>query len=184
MALTVTEFCVRTVSHAPRNPGQTWRFTGIRRRISMLREVVDRKCVGEFRCALARANGINFQACSIDHSDISPFRINDLRAALNSLSQNPPQFVLFRDVILHSTVCGHAETERRRNCVRPLNVPRSLTAILLVGERRSWALADTVAKKIDVFANAVQHWRHSLRECSSGGARPDSRWRRLTRQSI
>jgi hypothetical protein len=22
-----------------------------------------------------------FQACSIDHSDISPFRINDLRAA-------------------------------------------------------------------------------------------------------
>lgn len=29
-------------------------------------------------------------------------------------------------------------------------------AILLVGERRSWALADTVAKKIDAFANAVQ----------------------------
>ena len=31
-----------------------------------------------------------FQACSIDHSDISPFRINHLRAAWNSVAQNPP----------------------------------------------------------------------------------------------
>ena len=31
-----------------------------------------------------------FQACSIDHSDISPFRINELRAARTSVAQNPP----------------------------------------------------------------------------------------------
>jgi hypothetical protein len=31
-----------------------------------------------------------FQACSIDHSDISPFRINDLRAVRNSVAQNAP----------------------------------------------------------------------------------------------
>ena len=48
MALSVTEFCVRTVSHAPRNHGQTPSFTGTCRRISMLREVVDRECVGGF----------------------------------------------------------------------------------------------------------------------------------------
>ena len=31
-----------------------------------------------------------FQACSIDHSDISPFKINDLRAAWIRIAQNPP----------------------------------------------------------------------------------------------
>jgi hypothetical protein len=31
-----------------------------------------------------------FQACSIDHSDISPFRIKHLRTARNSVTQNPP----------------------------------------------------------------------------------------------
>jgi len=73
-------FCVRTVSHAPRNPGETPSFTGTLRCISMLREVVDEECVGACRCALLSATGINFQACSFNHSDISPFRINSLRA--------------------------------------------------------------------------------------------------------
>jgi len=31
-----------------------------------------------------------FQACSIDHSDISPFRINELRAVWKIVAQNPP----------------------------------------------------------------------------------------------
>ena len=66
------QFCVRTVSHAPRNPGATRSLTGRRRRTSMVREVVDRKCVGGIQCASARAKGINFQACSFNHSDISP----------------------------------------------------------------------------------------------------------------
>ena len=105
------------------------------------------------QCSVA---GVDFQACSIDHSDISPFRINDLRAARNSLSQNPPSNGPVPRCDLHSAVCGHGETERRRNCVRPPNVPRSLTAILL--SRRAqivgyWQAA--VAKKIDVFATAL-----------------------------
>ena len=56
----------------------------------MLPEVVDRKCVGGISCASARAAGVNFQACLIDRSSISPFRINDLRTAWNSVAQNPP----------------------------------------------------------------------------------------------
>jgi len=52
-----------------------------------------------FRYYSMQLAGIAFQACSIDHSDISPFRINDLRAARNSLSQTLLQIVLFRDVI-------------------------------------------------------------------------------------
>jgi hypothetical protein len=35
--------------------------------------VVDSECVGACRCALLSATGINFQACSFNHSDISPF---------------------------------------------------------------------------------------------------------------
>src|SRR4029077_18291955 len=31
-----------------------------------------------------------FQACSFNHSDISPFRIKHLRTARNSVTQNPP----------------------------------------------------------------------------------------------
>jgi hypothetical protein len=36
-------------------------------------EVVDRECVGGFQCASARVSAINFQACSFNHSDISPY---------------------------------------------------------------------------------------------------------------
>jgi hypothetical protein len=72
ISLSVTAFCVRTVSHAPRNPGRTAWFTGQLRCTSLLREVVDRECVGACRSALVSATGINFQACSFNHSDISP----------------------------------------------------------------------------------------------------------------
>jgi hypothetical protein len=66
------QFCVRTVSHTPANPGQTPRFTGRRGFTSLWREVVDGECVGACRCASARASGFNFQACLIDRSSISP----------------------------------------------------------------------------------------------------------------
>ena len=55
-----------------------------------------------FPCRLVTLAKIAFQACSIDHSDISPFRINGSRVAPN---------------------------DYLRNCVRPPNVPRSLTGI-------------------------------------------------------
>jgi hypothetical protein len=34
--------------------------------------------------------GFAFQACSFNHSDISPFGINELRTILNSVAQNRP----------------------------------------------------------------------------------------------
>ena len=71
-----------------------------------------------------------FQACSFNHSDISPFRINDLRAVWNSVSQNPPSNPSVPGCGLYSAVCGRASIDRRGNCVRPPNVVRSLTAIL------------------------------------------------------
>jgi len=37
----------------------------------LLREVLGGNCVSAFRCASARASGINFQACSFNHSDIT-----------------------------------------------------------------------------------------------------------------
>src|SRR2546430_14065613 len=76
--------CVRTVSDTPRNPGSTPWFTGTRRRTWLLGEAVDQECVGVIRCASARARGINFQACSFNHSDISPFKwVNRLQRQPN-----------------------------------------------------------------------------------------------------
>jgi short chain dehydrogenase len=66
------EFCVRTGSDAPRNPGRTGSLTTTLRCTSLLREVGDGECVGACRCALLSATGINFQACLIDRSSISP----------------------------------------------------------------------------------------------------------------
>jgi hypothetical protein len=65
----------------------------------MLRKLLDQKCLGGIWCASARAARVDFQACSIDHSDISPFRINDLRRPENSLSQNAPSLLRFCDAI-------------------------------------------------------------------------------------
>ena len=124
------ELC-RNCVRSPRNRRQTATFTGSHREafcggksLNPLREEM-------FPYRSVSVAGFVFQACSIDHSDISPFRINDLRAARNSVSQNPPSNRTVPRCDLHSAVCGRAETERRRNCVRPPNVPRSLTAILL-----------------------------------------------------
>jgi len=69
-------------------------------------------------CAPARVNGIKFQACSFNHSDISPFRINNLQHRLKD-------------------DCG--------DCDKSSNVPRSLTgfssiaAPLLVARRNDHA---------------------------------------------
>jgi hypothetical protein len=60
--------CVRY----PLNSGRTPRVTGTRRSRSLLREVVDQKCVGGVCCASARVKRSDFQACLIDRSSISP----------------------------------------------------------------------------------------------------------------
>jgi hypothetical protein len=87
--LSVTAFWVRTVSHAPRNPGRTAWFTGPLRRTSLWREVVDRECVGACRSALVSATGINFQACSFNHSDISPLSSQRLRSGRRQHYRTP-----------------------------------------------------------------------------------------------
>ncbi len=79
--------------------------------------------------------GVVFQACSIDHSDISPFRINDLRTVRNSVAKNPsnPGFL---DAIWFQQFAARCSSNRLRNCVRPSRVVRSLTAILMPETRR------------------------------------------------
>src|SRR5262245_46428379 len=110
----------------------------------MLGEVVDRECVGGISCASARASRVDFQACSIDHSDISPFRINELRTALNSVAQNPPSRTSDLACRMMPSGYGDARKSSRANCVRPSNVSRSLTAfckslgILYSDERLFW----------------------------------------------
>jgi len=59
-AAVLCQNCVR----CPPKPRSNTVVYGDSRRVSMLRELVDRKCVRAFRCASARASGINFQACS------------------------------------------------------------------------------------------------------------------------
>src|SRR6266404_6403431 len=71
-----------------------------------------------------------FQACSIDHSDISPFRINELRPVLNSVAQNPPSRISDSRCRVASIVYRHAHRDANVNCVRPINLARSLTGIL------------------------------------------------------
>ena len=71
-----------------------------------------------------------FQACSIDHSDISPFRINDLRAAWNRIAQNLPHAYPIRHVLSFQSFAD-TRSDTHRNCVRPSNVTRSLTGIYL-----------------------------------------------------
>jgi hypothetical protein len=50
-----------------------------------------------------------FQACSFNHSDISPFRINKLRAASHSVAQNPPSNLADPRCNLPSAVYGRAD---------------------------------------------------------------------------
>ena len=83
----------------------------------------------------ARAESISKRAPSTTRTSLR-FRINDLRAVQNSVAQNPPSNRTVQRSDLHSGVCGRAQIDRRRNCVRPRNVLRSLTAIWLSQYRR------------------------------------------------
>src|SRR5436305_7655849 len=74
--------------------------------------------------------GVVFQACAIDHSGISPFRINHLRAVWNSVAQNPPSRISVSRCRVAPIVYRHAHRDAQVNCVRPLNLARSLTGIL------------------------------------------------------
>ena len=67
----------------------------------MLREVVELDCVGGFRCASGRASEIYFQACSFNHSDISPFRINNLQLRQRPKHRIVSDLLMCRDHLRH-----------------------------------------------------------------------------------
>jgi len=71
----------------------------------------------------------NFQACSFNHSDISPFRINDLRAIQDkSIAKRSSDPAVLRWYLV-SAVYGQRQRRHRVNCVIPLNVVPSLTGV-------------------------------------------------------
>src|SRR5437764_11413618 len=93
--------CVRTVSHTPGNLGQTSWFTEARGHVSVLREVVDRECVGGIWCASARAAGVNFQACAFNHSAISP----SLESTICERSGSDYRKTLLQILLFCETIC-------------------------------------------------------------------------------
>ena len=84
---------------------------------------MNRLRVEVFRCCPVSFAGIVFQACSFNRSDISPFRINNLRAARHRLSHTPATWARFARSLFHSALCSLTRTCVRRNCVRPLCRP-------------------------------------------------------------
>jgi hypothetical protein len=91
--------------------------------------VLDRECVGAVRCALLGAAGFVFQACSIDHSDISP-HLESTSCGRSASDYRTRRRIPNRFCILFAfSGLKRAKTGVRLNCVRPSNVLRSLTAI-------------------------------------------------------
>src|SRR5262245_10029600 len=78
----------------------------------------------------ARAESL-FQACSIDHSDLSPLQIIELRAVRNGLRKAFLQILTLRQFLNGQWVANHSSDVDRGNCVRPSNLLRSLTSISL-----------------------------------------------------
>ena len=73
-----------------------------------------------------------FQACSIDHSDISPFKINHLRAIWNSVTQNPPSKAAVRRCGLDSAVYRRGSSWHQSKLCKTSYVAKSLTVIVIV----------------------------------------------------
>ena len=94
-----SELCRNCVRSA-RNRRQTPTFTGSHRGAFPSGKSLNRLRDEVFRCRSVSLAGVAFQACLIDHSDISPFRINNLQHRLKD-------------------DCGDCDTSP--------NVPRSLT---------------------------------------------------------
>ena len=65
--------CVRTVSDGPVNLAQVSSRTDAHPSVSLCGQAVEGVGVDASRCASLSAAGIYFQACSFNHSDISPF---------------------------------------------------------------------------------------------------------------
>jgi hypothetical protein len=88
----------------------------------------------------------NFQACSFNHSDISPSLKSTIceRAAGDYRTRHRGPSVSPRSSFA-SMVCTPAEISQRLNCVRPVNPHRSLAAILERGVSISAATSRVLA---------------------------------------
>lgn len=86
LKLTMCKNCVRWARSRRRTPA----FTESHQRASCSGKLLNRLRNEVFRCRLVSVAEIAFQACSIDHSDISPFKINDLRSGLNLIIAKSP----------------------------------------------------------------------------------------------
>jgi hypothetical protein len=126
-AVTSIGFCVRTVSHAPRAPGRHRDLRGHadahRRCGKSLRGTA---LVGVDARQHARPASISKRAPSTTRTSLR-FRINRLRAVCNQIISITASFPSLLPSGLESAAYKRASTGRRANCVRPLNVGRSLT---------------------------------------------------------
>jgi len=77
------------------------------------------------------------------------FRINGLRAVRNSVAQKSSFNLAVAKCALYTAVCSEAGSFRHRNCVRPSDLLRSLTAILL---RRADTCAQSHIADVAVLA--------------------------------
>ena len=82
---------------------------------------MNRLRLGAFRCCSMRLALFDFQACSIDHSDISPFRINNLQSCLKGnigdcdKSSNVPRSLTGFSSIAASLLLPRRMTEARQS---------------------------------------------------------------------
>ena len=70
-----------------------------------------------------------FQACAFNHSAISPYLESTVCERRTTIIAHAGGSRSLRRILFAVTGFGAHDTDVRANCVRPLNVPRSLTAI-------------------------------------------------------
>ena len=113
-ALIAERFLIRT----PSGP-QTPTFTGSHQEAFCGGKSLNRLREEMFLYHSMQLTGIVFQACSFNHSDISPFRINDLRAPRRDYRTRRRPFLAPTRSCLNSATWSDLKADVHRNCVRP-----------------------------------------------------------------
>src|SRR5262245_30621000 len=122
---------ILSVSHPPEPPGQHGDLRGhLDAYRCCVKSLIASALVGIGERQHARPESISKRARSITPTSLR-FRINEFRAALTSVAQNPPSRISGLTFRVLSIGCGDACDLVKSNCVRPSNVVRSRTAICL-----------------------------------------------------
>ena len=138
----------------------------------------------------AHAAGVNFQACSFNHSDISPFRINQLRAVATNYRTRRSNSAIVRPSRSYSTISWVRRSIVETNCVTPHDLVRPLTAIV-VGQRcvaacanSSGQLSSTRRGSCGTDVNGRQNRKRCPcllgRYCSTGADHRHEVWKRAS----